>query len=563
MALPIKSPVTTALSDSDIARDIKAINQTPLVRPIYILVFYYLVGLVGLLFLTGFSLANPQSLADMIKPANFLTLLCLSIAASICNFFPFKLPPGLYLALSMLLFLTSFLILPPVQAAIPPIVASVAFEIFVVKRGLTYSVRTSGMYAISATVARQVYEVTGGQPLLGDFTFNMLLPIVSGFVVFRTINESIVYINLLLNGYNLKDRVAHLPKVTGIYLLFLPASILVAMVYFANGPFAFAMACAIVIVVSIIINRAFTAREKVSQQLLLVRELNEQLARQNDRQRLLGLRINQTLATFLPLVQYYTRTSFDQETAVTEIATTIEELSRTATQIAGSADNVATAADQARDAADSGQQAVNATIEAINEVRLKVQEIADKISELGDKSERIGEIVMVINGIAGEIRLLALNATIEASGAGQFGRRFAVVANEVNKLADRSREALKQIKEIISEIQAAAGSSRKATVEGLSRMERSVELASLSERANQEIISVVKHTAQAAAAISLATQQQRSASEQVVASVHHVASRISQNAARISSVSLASTELESVANELQMERQNLVKKFDN
>ena len=206
---------------------------------------------------------------------------------------------------------------------------------------------------------------------------------------------------------------------------------------------------------------------------------------------------------------------------------------------------------------------MNATIEAINDVRLKVQEIANKIAELDAKSERIGEIVMVINGIAGEIRLLALNATIEASGAGQFGRRFSVVANEVNLLADRSREALKQIKEIIAEIQAAAISSRTVTIEGLSRMERSVELASLSERANQEIISVVEHTAQAAAAISLATQQQRSASEQVVASVHHVAARISQNADKISSVALASSELESVANELQMERQNLVTKIEN
>jgi methyl-accepting chemotaxis protein len=318
-----------------------------------------------------------------------------------------------------------------------------------------------------------------------------------------------------------------------------------------------------VVIVSFIINRAFSTREKESQQLSLVRELNEQLASQNERQRLLGLRINQTLASFLPLVHYYTRTSLDQETAVSQIATTIEELSRTATQIAGSADNVAAAADQAREAADSGQQAVNATIEAINEVRITVQEIAAKISELEDKSERIGEIVTVINGIAGEIRLLALNATIEASGAGQFGRRFAVVANEVNLLADRSREALKQIKEIIAEIQAATVSSRKATIEGLSRMEHSMELAADSEKANQEIISVVLHTAQAAAAISLATQQQRNASEQVVTSVHHVAARISQNADKITSVAQASTELENVASELQAERQTLVRKLEN
>jgi methyl-accepting chemotaxis protein len=561
MGNPAKLTISNASDDPVEGRAIPAAGstdprKTPLVGANFVTGYYFLIGIAALVALVGFGVADPQSVGDMLKPANFLVLLCLSVAGSLCNFLSFKVPPGLYLALSMVLFLISFLIFPPVPSTLPPIVASIVFEIFISKRGLVFAIRTSGIYVLASIGACLVYQLTGQRPYVGDFDWQILLPALLAFLVFRAINEFFIITNLRLQGVNLWESFRHVGVVTGVYLIFLPISIMIAMFYFRNELVSFGIGCAMVVVVGFIINRAFQAREEVSQQLGLVRELNEQLARQNERQRLLGLRINQSLATFLPLVQYYTQTSFDQESAVTEIATTIEELSRTASQIAGSANNVATAADQAREAADSGQQAVAATIDAIGEVRLKMQEIAAKISELEDKSERIGEIVTAINSIAGEIRLLALNATIEASGAGQFGRRFSVVANEVNQLADRSREALKQIKEIIAEIQSATVSSRKATIEGLSRMERSVELASLSEKANQEIISVVEHTAQAAAAISLATQQQRNASEQVVTSVRHVASRISQNADSISSVAFASSELENVANELQVEPPN-------
>jgi methyl-accepting chemotaxis protein len=540
-----------------LAREPGPVTRPPLVSPKTIVIFQYLVGLVGLFFLVGFSLASPQDLSEIVKPDPFCALFLLVIASCICNCFLFKVQSGLYLSLSMTLYLASIFILPAVPAALVSVIASAVTEFFVLKRGPAFAAQTCGMYAIAITIGYQVYESLGVQTFKGDFSLDMLVPTLGCYLVVRAINEAIICANLVLLGNTLRDSMAHLYRVSVIYLVLLPVAVLLAMLKTGNGLIVFGFSCTTVVIVSIIINQAFGSKEKESQQLRLVRELNEQLARQNEQQRVLGERINQTLASFLPLVQYYSRTSYDQETAIAQIATTMEELSRTANQIAGSADNVASAADQAREAADSGQQAVNATIEAINEVRLKVQEIADKISELGGKSERIGEIVTVINGIAGEIRLLALNATIEASGAGQFGRRFAVVANEVNQLADRSREALKQIKEIIAEIQAATSSSQRATIEGLSRMERSVELASHSEKANQEIISVVEHTAQAAAAISLATQQQRNASEQVVSSIHHVASRISQNADRISSFSKASAELEFVANELQTARPEL------
>jgi methyl-accepting chemotaxis protein len=545
------NPVEPAEGPAGVKAEPLPLAKKPPLGPRVVTGFYYGIGIAALIALVGFGLADSQSVLDIVSPDSFLVLFWLSLTGSLCNFLRFKVPPGLYLALSMVVFITAVIIFPPIPATIPAIVASVVFEIFVAKRGLAFAVRTCGIYILAGLTASLVYQLFGQRPYLGDLTWRIIVPSLAAFLTFRIINEVLIVASLLLEGNSLKESLSHIPMITGVYLIFLPGSIMIAMFYFQSEFIAFTFACLLVILGGFSINRAFHAREKETQQLSLVRELNEQLARQNERQRILGLRINQSLTGFLPLIQYYTQTSYDQESAVTQIAATIEELSRTANQIAGSANNVATAAEQARSAADSGQQALAATIDAIREVRRKMQEIADKISELEDRSERIGEIVTVINGIAGEIRLLALNATIEASGAGQFGRRFSVVANEVNQLADRSREALKQIKEIIAEIQGATVSSRRATVEGLNRMERSFELAALSEKANQEIISVVDHTAQTAAAISLATQQQRNASEQVVSSVRHVTSRISQNAERLNSVSVASVELETIATELQ------------
>jgi len=549
------TPVEPVEGQAGVKSEPLQLAKKPPLGPAVVTIFYYGIGIAALLALVGFGLADSQSALDIVSPDSFLVLLWLSVTASLCNFLRFKVPPGLYLALSMVIFMAAIIMFPPVPSTIPAIVASVIFEVFLAKRGLVYAVRTCGIYILSGLSASLVYQLTGQRPYLGDLNWQIIIPSLAAFVTFRIINEVLIVASLVLEGNSFKDSLSHVAMITGIYLVFLPGSIMIAMFFFQDEFIAFTFSCLLVIVGGFSINRAFIAREKETRQLNLVRELNEQLAQQNERQRVLGARINQSLASFLPLVQDYTQTSYDQEGAVTQIAATIEELSRTANQIAGSANNVATAAEQARSAADSGQQALAATIDAIREVRQKMHEIADKILELEDRSERIEEIVTVINGIAGEIRLLALNATIEASGAGQYGRRFSVVANEVNQLADRSREALKQIKEIIAEIQGATVSSRRATVEGLSRMERSFELAALSEKANQEIISVVEHTAQTAAAISLATQQQRSASEQVVSSVRHVTTRISQNADRLSSVSVASNELESIAAELQVQSQ--------
>ncbi len=539
-----------SLTTTPVASDPK---PTPVVSPRQMNLVFYFIGGAAVLLLVLLLLLNLDKLSFWFEARTVISLAAMMAAASFCNYFPFQVPPNLYISLSNLLYFTAFMVLPALPAALIPAIASLFFELNVVKRGLAYAARTCGMYIFATVCSRLVYEALGGGILLGDVTIQILLPVLAGFVVFRAINELIVGLTQYMQGYGVWAVREHVVNVTTIYLLCLPMALLIAQVHFNIGPVAFVLSCVGVSLVGYILNRATNAREKEAAQVIIVQELNQKLAYQNSRQLDLGNRINYTLDSFLTLVREYAGTSHEQEAAVVEITSTIEELSRTASQIALAADNVAGAAEQAIETADTGQHAVNATIDSINEVSAKVREISEKISELDNKAERINEVVNVINSIAGEIRLLALNATIEASGAGQFGRRFSIVANEVNLLADRSREALLQIRQIISEIQMATVTSRRVTEEGLQRMTRGVEMVSRSQKANREIIEVVQKTAQAAAAISLATQQQRAASEQVVTSIHDVAVMIGQNAEKVASVSDASHDLKRIASELRSE----------
>lgn len=519
--------------------------------------FMWIIGAIGLLIIIGLVWQNSANLSNLseINPTEIFIFISLVVTASACNHFFFEVGTKIYLALSMLMSQVALIIYAPLPAALVALIPGLWFELVAAKRGLAYAARTAGMYVICMVPARLVFEALGGQPVVGDINLPLIGQVVAAFLVFRFLNELILLITQYLQALNAwKLMTKRVVTTTVIYCGMLSAALLFATLKVQVGPVAVLFGCACVIMVSVVLKQSSTNAQQSVDQLDQVQNLNQRLAHQNERQKMLGSHITQTLDSFLSLVRDYTGTSHEQEAAVVEITATIEQLSRTASQIAGAADNVAGAAGKAIDTAEQGQEAVNSTIDAINEVREKVQEIAAKILDLNLKSERIGEIVTTINAIAGQIRLLALNATIEASGAGPFGRRFAVVASEVNELADRSRQAAQQIREIIVEIQQATNTSVRVTEEGLQRMERSVALANLSERANQEIIEVVQKTAQAAAAISLATQQQRSASEQVVTSVHDVAVMIGQNTEKVTGVSVASLELQRITRELQDER---------
>src|SRR5215207_1204693 len=163
-------------------------------------------------------------------------------------------------------------------------------------------------------------------------------------------------------------------------------------------------------------------------------------------------------------------------------------------------------------------------------IRGRVQDVSTRVLNLGERSQQIGEIIDLINDLSDETHLLALNAAIEAAGAGEHGRRFAVVAAEVKSLANRALAAAKEVKGVIAEIQQATNAAVLAAEEGGKEVERGVELAHRAGQVMDSIVMVAERTAQSAAEIGLATAQQQSASEQVVETMRDIAEVARQTA---------------------------------
>jgi methyl-accepting chemotaxis protein len=220
----------------------------------------------------------------------------------------------------------------------------------------------------------------------------------------------------------------------------------------------------------------------------------------------------------------------EQAVAIEQVTSTMEELNQTAQQIAVAAASVASAAELALRSAQDGQEAVRDSIVGMAGIKGRINEIVDRNLSLAAQSQRISEILDVITSIAAQTHILALNAAVESAGAGEHGQRFAVVAAEVKKLAQRSVHATKEVQTVVSQVQGAIAAAVMATEEGLKEGDHGVRLAHQSGEANEAIIALIEHTAQLANAISLATQQQRTASEQVVTTMHEIGAMTHQAA---------------------------------
>jgi methyl-accepting chemotaxis protein len=215
--------------------------------------------------------------------------------------------------------------------------------------------------------------------------------------------------------------------------------------------------------------------------------------------------------------------SVQQAASIAQVTATMEELTNTAKQIAMSATSVEKIADDSAQAAHAGYDSVGEALEAMEKIRRRVADISGKTLLLGERSQRISEVLNLIKDIAGEIHLLAVNAAIESAAAGEHGKRFAVVASEVRRLAERTRESAEEIKGIVGEIQSATNTSVLATEQGVKEVENGVSLATRARGSLEEIIQMVDRTTQAIRQITFATQQQQSASEQIVQTMREVA----------------------------------------
>jgi methyl-accepting chemotaxis protein len=214
--------------------------------------------------------------------------------------------------------------------------------------------------------------------------------------------------------------------------------------------------------------------------------------------------------------------SSEQAAAVQQVTTTSEEIAITAKQITVNALSVETMAESTNQSCLAGTQDVSNAINGMSLLKDQVQSIAESMLKLGDNSQKIGGIVEIIDEISDQTNLLALNAAIEAAGAGEAGKRFAIVAQEVRRLAERTVEATRQIKGLIEEIQKATNSTIMVTEEGTKAVDSAAQLVDKVQLSFGSIIDLVDGTARSAKEITLSTQQQTSACEQMAETMTEV-----------------------------------------
>ncbi len=245
------------------------------------------------------------------------------------------------------------------------------------------------------------------------------------------------------------------------------------------------------------------------------------------------------------------QTAEGQDARVIQSASTVEEMTRTAREVARSSTEAARIAQESAKTARGGQEEMNQTVMGMQQVSQAVVQAADIITALGRSSDQIGEIVRVIEEIADQTNLLALNAAIEAARAGEQGRGFAVVADEVRKLAERTTKATKEIGDMIRQIQKDTKSAVSSMEQGTSQVGQGVELANKTGEALASIHSMINATAGMIQGIANSNGEQSTATRQMASDLDSMTQATRQTASGVLETAKACHDIRALAEDLQ------------
>ncbi|MBI5213043.1 MAG: methyl-accepting chemotaxis protein [Nitrospirae bacterium] len=240
----------------------------------------------------------------------------------------------------------------------------------------------------------------------------------------------------------------------------------------------------------------------------------------------------------------------EQLSQIDQVASATTEMSQTIIDVAKNASFASEAAKEATNIAGKGKDTVKKAVDAIIGIAESVKESSQTIEKLGKGSQEIGEIVAVINDIADQTNLLALNAAIEAARAGEQGRGFAVVADEVRKLAERTSKATGEIAEKIKGIQVQSEASVEAMEKSSRDAEGGVNLAGEAAKALEEIVNATQKAMDMIQRIAVATEEQSSASEEIAHNMETITGHINNTVTMIENARQIMDKLNSQAKEL-------------
>ena len=240
----------------------------------------------------------------------------------------------------------------------------------------------------------------------------------------------------------------------------------------------------------------------------------------------------------------------EQTTRTSQVATSTTEMSQTVIDIAKHASNIASSAVETSDTAKSGETIMQNTVDEVQKIAMTVEETARLIQSLGERSIQIGEIVSVIKDIADQTNLLALNAAIEAARAGEQGRGFAVVADEVRKLAERTGKATTEISTMISAIQNETERAVKSMQSGAENVKSGVQLAIQAGESLQNIVKKVADLQTMVQQIASATEEMSTVTEQINSDIETIDTSAKETSSATAGISDSSRHLTTLSDKL-------------
>jgi methyl-accepting chemotaxis protein len=247
----------------------------------------------------------------------------------------------------------------------------------------------------------------------------------------------------------------------------------------------------------------------------------------------------------------------EQSAQAGEVASAVEQMTKTIYETSHNAEEATKAAQKAGEVAKEGGDVVHQTVDGMIRIAEVVKQSAATVEALGKSSDQIGEIVQVIDDIADQTNLLALNAAIEAARAGEQGRGFAVVADEVRKLAERTTKATKEIAMMIKQIQKDTTGAVESMQVGTAEVEKGKQLADKAGEALTEIISGAEEVVSIVSQVAVASHEQSGAASEISKNIEAISSVTHESASGVEQIARAAEDLNRLTNNLS----NMISKF--